>query len=189
MIGVSLVERLNLMRGTLLITEDGDEIAVEEIIAALTPRAASDYAELEKRLRALAESTDAKAILCVRWNEPTGLPDWTPFGATESLADKLTEAADAIAALTRELEEARGYLTRNVLEPHGASPLPTLIGICTQVDHISATAPISTRLRLDLFAALEVESGGSAGSNWNSGWDACRAEIKERVQALLSTED
>lgn len=35
MIGVWLVERLSLMRGTLLITEDGDEIAVEEIIDAL----------------------------------------------------------------------------------------------------------------------------------------------------------
>lgn len=76
----------------------------------------TDTADLEKRLRQLAASTDAKTIFCVRWNEPTGLPDWTPFGATESLSDKLTEAADALSSLTRKLEEAHKIASDRAFE-------------------------------------------------------------------------
>jgi hypothetical protein len=37
-----------------------------------------------------------------------------------------------------ECEEAYGYLLRNVIEPNGLLPLPTLMGICTQVDNLVA---------------------------------------------------
>lgn len=67
----------------------------------------------------------------------------------------LTEAADAIASLSRDLEEARDYLVHNVIEPSGATPLPSLIGICTQVDHITATLPISAPLKRDVLEAIE----------------------------------
>ena len=55
------------------------------------------------------------------------------------------EAAVVIVDLERRLAEAQerergaiGYLTRNVLEPHNARPLPDLMGICTQIDNIVA---------------------------------------------------
>jgi len=38
------------------------------------------------------------------------------------------------------VSQARGYLIRNVLEPlsPGIEPAPTLIEVCTQVDHLTA---------------------------------------------------
>lgn len=84
--------------------------AYADRIATFNARDA-DYADLEKRLRSIAETDQAKATLVVRFNEPTGEPDWTPFRKpSETLSSKLTEAADALASLTRELEEAKEAL-------------------------------------------------------------------------------
>lgn len=63
----------------------------------------TDYADLEKRLRGIAESTDARATILVRWNTPTGDPDWKPMGPSDTLADLLLSTADALAAQAREL--------------------------------------------------------------------------------------
>jgi hypothetical protein len=66
----------------------------------------TQYSDLAKRLRHIAESDDAKATLIVRFNKPNGEPGWTPFKTPGlSLAQVLTEAAAAIAELTKRCEE------------------------------------------------------------------------------------
>lgn len=69
-----------------------------------------------------------------------------PEGLTKlSMAASALAASEALSADTpptsacNEMQEAIGYLTRNVLEPNKAIPLDTLMGICTQVDHLCAT--------------------------------------------------
>lgn len=69
--------------------------------------------ELVKRLRNAAESDHAKATILVRFNEPTGKPDWRPMGPSKTLSEELVFAADTIeslrASLTR-VEEERDRL-------------------------------------------------------------------------------
>jgi hypothetical protein len=51
---------------------------------------------------------------------------------TETTPETTPDAAALVA-------EARGYLVRNVLTPHKAEALADLMGVCTQVDHITAS--------------------------------------------------
>lgn len=71
-------------------------------------------------------------------------------------SDGLDNTADVMSARSFDtlVDKARDYLIRNVLEPHGnPDPLPTLLGVCTQVDHITATMIPKRDRELELVGA------------------------------------
>lgn len=59
--------------------------------------------DLVKRLRNAAESPYAKAALLIRFNEPTGKPDWQPMGPSKTLSEELVLTADTIESLRASL--------------------------------------------------------------------------------------
>ena len=75
--------------------------------------------ELVKRLRNAAESDHAKATILVRFNEPTGKPDWRPMGPSKTLSEELVFAADTIESLRSSLtrvEEERDAERKAILD-------------------------------------------------------------------------
>lgn len=126
----------------------------------------SDYVQLEQRLREETWSANDEENVMQWWDKiraeclvdegsmPRDMFEALLCNIDERRHALNREAADALASLRREVEEAKRYLIYNVLEPNKATPLPTLIGICTQVDHLTATLPIGSRLRREVLEAL-----------------------------------
>jgi ribosomal protein S12 len=75
--------------------------------------------------------TSVKSTAAIEAMASQRLP--VPGRDVQALVKRVREMED-------EINQAVGYLKRNVLEPHNADPLNYLMGICTQVDHITATA-------------------------------------------------
>ena len=80
----------------------------------------------------MSERKSAHILAFEEWADKA-YPGWR--NTTETLNAPMRDAY--LAGIQHITDMAYGYLVRNVIEPRGLTPLPTLMGVCTQVDNIT----------------------------------------------------